>query len=963
MSGPGIPTGTVTFLFTDIEGSTRRWEAYPQAMQLAFARQEAILRYAVKVNGGHAYKMIGDAFQAAFPTAPQALQAAMDAQHSLCSEKWPAETGDVRVRMAMHTGITEERGDDYVGPALNRVARLLSAGHGGQVLLTLATQQLLRDNLPAGVTLRDMGEYHLRDLIQPERIFQVMAEGLPAGFPPLKTLDNHPNNLPRQATPLVGREKEVEAVVALLRKPDVALVTLTGPGGSGKTRLALQAAAEVLDDFSDGIWFVELAALLEHRLVIPTIAQTLGVKEAAGTPIIDTLNEYLKDKHLLLVLDNFEQVVEAATEVSTLIGACPHLKVLATSRAPLHVRGEKEYAVPPLSTPDLRHLPPVEILTRYEAVQLFIERATDVMADFQVTNDNAPAVAEICVKLDGLPLAIELAAAKVRMLPPQALLARLSSRLKVLTGGSRDLPARQQTLRNTIEWSYDLLEEGYKQLFRRMAVFSGGSTLEALEVVCAPKGSPYYDGQLQVDVLDGVEALVSNSLLQQREGTATTETGKATATETGGEPRFWMLETIHEYAREKLQESGEADALQRQYALYFMTLAEEAEPHLGGAKQGEWLQRLEDEHDNLRAALDWLLRSGDEGGSDQANKQHALRLSGALWRFWHMHGHVSEGRRWLEMALERSGSAAGDSTADASAPRAKVLHGLGGLAWTQGDLDVAQDAFREALALWRAMGDVRGAAFTLNTMGLVAASLGHYAEARSYYEDSLASLRRLGGKGPIAATLNNLGNLVHEQGDYSAAWSLLEESMMLAREVGNTGGVAASATNLGHVSMDLGDYDRARDLFQESLKIFQELGSKQGIIDVYCNLSVVAHQQKDYSSELELLQNALLLVQELGGKIGMAECIEGIGAALGLLGYPEDGTRLLAAGHSLRDAISAPLPPRDRTRYANSMAAVQALISEQAFQQAWSEGSVMSPEEAGEYALRGKPGRPPTLNQ
>ncbi|MEP6776259.1 MAG: adenylate/guanylate cyclase domain-containing protein, partial [Chloroflexota bacterium] len=598
------PGGTVTFLFTDIEGSTRRWETHQQAMQLAFARQEAILRHAIRANGGYAYKMIGDAFQAAFATAPQALQAAIQAQRALHAEQWPSETGDVRVRMALHTGVTDERGDDYVGPPLNRVARLLSAGHGGQVLLTLATQQLLRDNLPASVTLRDMGEYQLRDLIQPERIFQVVAEGLPTDFPPLKTLDNRPNNLPRQATPLVGREKEVEGVAALLRKPDVALVTLTGPGGTGKTRLSLQAAAEALDDFSNGAWFVELAALLEDKLVMPTIAQTLGVKEAAGTLIIDTLKEYLKDKHLLLVLDNFEQVVEAATEVSTLIGACPHLKVLATSRVPLHVRGEKEYAVPPLSTPDLRHLPPVESLTQYEAVRLFIERATDVKADFQVTNDNAPAVAEICVKLDGLPLAIELAAAKVRMLPPQALLARLSSRLKILTGGSRDLPARQQTMRNTIEWGYDLLEERYKQLFRRLAVFSGGRTLEALEAVCN------YDGQLQVDALDGAEALLLNSLLQQRERTKTMDTGRVSAKETEGEPRFWMLETIHEYAREKLQESGEADALHRQYALYFMTLAEEAEPHLGAAKQGEWLQRLEDEHDNLRAALDWLLRSG-----------------------------------------------------------------------------------------------------------------------------------------------------------------------------------------------------------------------------------------------------------------------------------------------------------------------------------------------------------------
>jgi predicted ATPase/class 3 adenylate cyclase len=596
----------VTFLFTDIEGSTKRWESNPHVMQLAFARQEDILRHSIETNGGYAYKMIGDAFQAAFPTALQALQAAVDAQHALHSESWSAETGDVRVRMALHTGTTEERGDDYVGPALNRVARLLSAGHGGQVLLSEVTHGLVRDALSPAVAILDMGEHRLKDLTRPEHIFQLVVSGLPSQFPPLNTLDNRPNNLPLQPTPLIGREKELAQVQKLLGREDVRLVTLTGPGGMGKTRLALQLASELLDedDYHDGAWFVDLSPLLESGLVVPTIASVLGVKEAGGgTPIIDTLKEYLKGKSMLLVLDNFEQVVGAAKEVSTLIAACPNLKVLATSRIPLHVRGEKECPVPPLSTPDVhdvRNLPPLERLSQYEAVRLFIERATDVKADFEVTNDNAPSVAQICVRLDGLPLAIELAAACTKLFSPQALLTRLSSslssssRLKLLTGGAKDLPARQQTLRGAIEWSYDLLEEEEKQLFWRMAPFSGGRTLEALEAVCN------YDGQLLMEVVEGVQSLVDKSLLQQREGAgagAGGGGGGGGGGGSGGEPRFWMLETIHEYAREKLHESGEEEDLRRAHALYFASLVADTYRLLAGLQVQEWLVKLEEEHD------------------------------------------------------------------------------------------------------------------------------------------------------------------------------------------------------------------------------------------------------------------------------------------------------------------------------------------------------------------------------
>jgi class 3 adenylate cyclase len=484
----GTPTGTVTFLFTDIEGSTRRWETDPASMRAASSREEAILRHAIGANGGYAYKMIGDAFQAAFPTAPQALQAALDAQHALRSENWPAEAGELKVRMVLHTGATEERGDDYVGPALNRVARILSAAHGGQTLLSQVTHELVRDALPPDVRLVDMGEHRLKDLTRPEHIFQIVAPGLPSDFPPLKTLENRPNNLPLQPTPLIGRERELGEVEKLLRREEVLLVTLTGPGGTGKTRVGLQVASDLLDEFPDGVWYVELAALTDATLVAPTIAQTLSVSEVAGKPVIDTLKGYLREKKLLLVLDNFEQLMDARGAVAALVKAAPDVRVLVTSREKLNVYGEHEYAVPPLSLPDMKALPPLEKLTQYEAVELFIERARAAKADFDVNNDNAAAVAEICIRVDGLPLAIELAAARVKMLPPQALLARLSSSLsgpfKLLTGGARDLSARLQTLRGTIDWSYNLLSDEEKRFFARAAVFQGGRTLEALEAVC-----------------------------------------------------------------------------------------------------------------------------------------------------------------------------------------------------------------------------------------------------------------------------------------------------------------------------------------------------------------------------------------------------------------------------------------------------------------------------------------------
>jgi len=491
--------------------------------------------------------------------------------------------------MALHTGAAEEQGGDYFGPPLNRVARLLSAAHGGQVLLSLPTQELVRDVLPLDSELRDLGEHRLKDLARPERVYQLVAPDLPADFPSLRTLESRPNNLPMQPTLLVGREREVEDVRGRLLAPEVRLLTLTGPGGTGKSRLALQSAADLIEEFEDGVFFVALATLTDHTLVTSSVAQVLGVRESGDQPLLEGIKDYLQDKRLLLVLDNFEQVLEAAPQAGEILSAAPRLKVLATSRIPLGIYGEREYAVPPLAIPDPKRLPTLEVLSQYEAVRLFIERAEATKAGFEITSENAPAVAEICARLDGLPLAIELAAARIKLLPPSSILARLTNRLKLLTGGARDLPERQRILRGAIEWSHTLLDEGEKTLFARMAIFSGGRTLEAIEAVCDAQGD------LPMDAFDSVSSLVDKSLLRQEEGPE-------------GEPRFMMLETIQEYAREKLRESGEAEEIGHAHARHFLGLAEEAE--LTGPEQAWWLERLEAEHDNLRTTLARTRRPG-----------------------------------------------------------------------------------------------------------------------------------------------------------------------------------------------------------------------------------------------------------------------------------------------------------------------------------------------------------------
>ena len=773
------PTGTVTFLFTDIEGSTKLWESSPEAMRPALERHDLVLRQAIAAHNGYVFKTVGDAFCAAFATAPEGLTGALAAQLALAAEPWETET-PLLVRMALHTGTAQERDGDYFGPPLNRVARLMAAGHGGQTLLSGVTQELIRDQMPALATLLELGTHRLKDLARPEAVFQLRHPSLPADFPPLKSLDNPalPNNLPQQVTSFIGRETQVAQVKALLAK--TRLLTLTGAGGSGKTRLSLQVTADLLDGEGDGVWLVELAALADPALVPQAVADVLGVKEQAGKTIQASLVEWLRPKRLLLILDNCEHLVAACASLAAdLLRSCLDVHILASSREPLNVPGEQIYRVPSLSLPDPKQAQTVESLSQYEAVRLFIERAQAVQPSFAVTNANAPAVAQVCFRLDGIPFAIELAAARVRSLSVEEINTRLDQRFRLLTGGSRVALPRQQTLRALIDWSYDLLTAPEKSLLRRLSVFTGGWTLAAAEGVCCGEDIEEWE---VVDLLTG---LVDKSLVVYEEGD-------------GGAGRSRLLETVRQYAEDRLGESGAAEAVRDAHQSWCLALAQQAAPHLSGPKQAVWLTRLEWEHDNLRSGL-------ARGESSPTGAERALQLAGALGRFWLVRGHLAEGRGRLTAALVEAGAEVRTSA------RAYALTESGSLARGQGDLGTARALYEEAVVIWREIGDEHGLAATLNGLGLVASDQGDYAAARAYYDKCLNYFRENGDTKGATTILINLGVVASRLGDYAAARAHYEECLSLLRGLGNLRALAQTRGNFGILLYRQGDFAGALD--------------------------------------------------------------------------------------------------------------------------------------------------------
>jgi predicted ATPase/uncharacterized protein HemY len=755
-----------------------------------------------------------------------------------------------------------------------------------------------------------------------------------------------PNNLPEQSKPLVGREKELAAVAELITSEGVRLLTLTGPGGTGKTRLSLEVAARVLSAFPDGTYFVPLAPLRDPQLVPSTIAQTIGLKERDGTtPLLDMLKAYLKSKRMLLLLDNFEQVVEAAPIVSQLLEAAGQLKVVVTSRAVLRLSAEQEFPVPPLELPDPRRLPRLEVLAKYEAITLFVQRAQVAKPYFALTAENAPAVTEICVRLDGLPLAIELAAARVKILTPQAMLERLSSRLQLLVGGARDLPARQQTLRGALDWSHDLLSASEQALFRRLSVFRGGCTLEAAEAVWEMRSEEFgtrSDGEERRKItpgsglpmpqlIDDLESLVDKSLLRQ-------ETGK------DGEQRFWMLETIREYAQEWLAKKGEEEAVHLRHAEYYLALAKQAGPKLVGPEQLVWLDRLEEEHDNFRGALEWLAT----GSGDLAARktEMGLQLAGTLGRFWQARGYVTEGRERLATAL---GNAAVDQFLT---DRVRALYSAAQLAFIQSDFEVVRSFYEDILDISREREDRPRIALALNGLGNVAYRQGDYEAAGRFYEESLAIKRELGAKDEIAYSLNNLGNIAQHRGDYAQARELFEESLATLRDLGDRLGVTTVLNNLGDVAFVQEDYAGARQFYEESLGLERELKNKEGIAFELANIGKVALRDGDHARARALLEESLVMRTELGDRVGIAKCLIGLAEAERIQNRPERGAELLGAADALLESVGAQLNPADRAEYERCLGNLHEQLSVEAFAAAWKDGQAMTPEQVTEYALR-----------
>jgi predicted ATPase/class 3 adenylate cyclase len=897
-----LPAGTVTFLFTDIEGSTRLLQEHPRTMGDALARHHDLLRHAVESNGGIVFETLGDGVYASFARASDGVRAALDAQLAVQAEEW-GEIGNIRVRMGLHTGDVEARGEHYFGPALFRCSRLMAIGHGGQVLLSRATRDLVGDALPPGAGLRTLGVHRLKDLAEPVEVFQLVHPSLQADFPSLRSLDALANNLPAHPTRFIGRQREVAAI----RERVLAdrLVTLTGTGGAGKTRLALQVAADLVDEFADGVWLVEFGPVSDPAVVAQSVSSVLSLREEPGRPPLATLVDHVRSLHLLLLMDSCEHLVAACAELANaLLRAAPRLHILATSRELLGISGEITWRVPALSLPPPPP-PSVESLDQYEAVGLFVERARAANAGFRINSQNAAAVLEVCTRLDGIPLAIELAAARVRMLSVEQIALRLNDRFRLLTGGSRAALPRQQTLRALVGWSYTLLQDVERVLFRRLSVFAGGWTLEAAEAVCADETLDSYE------VLDMTIQLVDKSLV--------------VADEQNGQERYRMLETIREYARESLSEAGETDGVRCRHLEYFLSLAER-EP--SGSFNAALLASLDRERDNLRAALRWAVESQDV---DQA-----LRLGAALWDYWSVRGFYTEGRAWLNEILAIPGV-----SETVSVPRVRALQTAGHLANAQADYANAEVLLESSRDLADSLNNVPLLAASLHLLGTTARARGELQVASQLFEEARLLNRQAGNRWPEILNMLQLADLAVELGDVARARTLGLEIHAVSRQRGQPWAVARAQHVLGRVAAAEGDLKTAQRQLEQSLEIQTALPDEQGRVRSLAALARVATQAGDLTTARRRYAEGLRAAHESHQLLEIARGLEGM-AELDAPRGPELALRLLGAAGAIRNSVGAEQSSDEQRRQAAWLQAIYAALGEKACAEARAIGRGMS---------------------
>jgi predicted ATPase/class 3 adenylate cyclase len=999
-----LPRGIVTFLFTDIEDSTKLWESAPEKMKVALQRHHAILQEAISSKGGTVFQIIGDAFCAAFPTAPSAVSAAATAQRGLYEESWDTPF-PIRVRMGVHTGEAElisntsPTGGYASNQTLNRVARILKAGHGGQVLFSLVTKELLKDSLPANTEVRDMGEYHLKNLVRPEHLFQLNIIALPSAFPPLITLDATHHNLPVQLTSFIGREKEQAEILKLIIK--YRLVTLVGAGGVGKTRLSLKVGEAVLGEYADGVWLVELASVSDPLLIPRTIAIAIGLRDEPHRPVIDMLLlcDYLHDKKLLLILDNCEHLIEACAQlVDWLLHACLQIHILASSREALGIAGETSYFVPSLQLPDMQNLPTLESISQYEAIRLFMERASAATQHFTMTNENASSIAQICQRLDGMPLAIELAAGKIRALSAGQIAQRLDDRFHLLTGGSRTALPRHQTLQAAIEWSYNLLSPNEQTLFRRLAVFVNGWTLEATEFVCSEKGTNTKDALKTETILDLLTQLVNKSLVMTEER--------------NGEVRYQMLETIRQFGSAKLQEANESESCHDRHLEYFLQLAEAAEPHLRRVEQIEWLKRLDADHENLRAALAWAM--------EKPSAEPALSLAGALGIFWDMRAYWLEGARWLVQALNKEWDR---NRKLEKAARAKALYRRADFAANLDELDILKTSAESALALCEEVKDLWGVAYSRAMVaGHLLGQMADLEASKLLLEQSLNEFQKLGDAWGESFVLPLLGETLGErlenrqraivlarasgdryriallllgyagttlfvEGKLNEVENVLQEAEQLFTEIGSSSGInqtrllrayiffmqrqleeakteaklyieysrrvgekqaqASCLTFLGLISEIENDLQNAVEYQQKSLDLTREVGSPRNIAWSLMNLGRLRYQEGNREVAIQYVKDSLQILKK--GVVSQGKTAYSLSHLGGL--FAETKSRVAIQFLSLSGTLAQNLPhPRDpifdKPYFDRSLAAARAKLSEAEFTSAWEAGLNMTIDEA-----------------